>query len=151
VSASVAVGDSAAASLAVTNTGVADLFVTPRGKENPLGVRPMADDLDVIFVFAGGGFEAFVDSVRAQPNVKSLVAIDGSFATPTLAQLQAAQAVIVASNTSWSNPAGLGDVLADYVDGLLPAHQAELLALRADDAHGRDPDLSIDPQLWNGD
>src|SRR5437867_5724459 len=30
-------------------------------------------------------------------------------------------------------------------------HDAELLALRTDDAYGRYSDLSIDPQFWNGD
>lgn len=41
---------------------------------------------------------------------------NASTATPTLAQLQAYDAVIVWSNVNFSSASGLGDVLADYVD-----------------------------------
>lgn len=116
ITASVAVGDTMAASLAITNTGVADLIVSPRGIENELGIRPSAGEQDVVFLRSGPYFSAFATALRALPNVRSLVEIDGQSATPTLAQLEAAQTVIVASNSPWLDRTAVGNVLADYVD-----------------------------------
>src|SRR2546425_6332936 len=41
--------------------------------------------------------------------------------------------------------------LLRFLERINGRHDAELLALRTDDAYGRYFDLSIDPQFWNGD
>jgi PKD repeat protein len=43
--------------------------------------------------------------------------IDAYHSTPTLAQLQAYDVVLTWSNTPYHDPVGMGNVLADYVDG----------------------------------
>ncbi len=116
ISGSTVVGGTVTASLTVTNTGIADLVFTPRGVQNQGLARPQAGPLDILVLRAGDYFSAFEDGIRALPNVSSLAEFEGSTATPTLAQLQAYDAVIVESGTSWLSPIGVGDVLADYVD-----------------------------------
>src|SRR5206468_11100971 len=41
--------------------------------------------------------------------------------------------------------------LLRFLERINRRHDAELLALRTDDAYWRDSDLSIDSQFWNGD
>lgn len=80
--------------------------------------------------WAPGSFAAIaIYAADAEPwvaEVAAKIAAAGSFdavdvydarvTTPTLAELQAYEAVYVWSNSSFANPDGLGDALADYVD-----------------------------------
>ncbi|MBX3387945.1 MAG: hypothetical protein KF691_00670 [Phycisphaeraceae bacterium] len=59
---------------------------------------------DVIAKLAGTGTLGGVD------------AFDAEASTPTLAQLQNYDAILVANNFAWSNRVALGNVVADYVD-----------------------------------
>ena len=60
--------------------------------------------VDVQTKLMGTGFFSSVDVFNANAG------------TPTLAQLQAYDAVLTWSNSPWSNATAMGDVLADYVD-----------------------------------
>ncbi|MGC8764149.1 MAG: hypothetical protein ACP5VN_11075 [Acidobacteriota bacterium] len=67
----------------------------------------MADD---------GGGEPLRSELLSYPDVGTVDVFDTRSATPTLSQLQPYNVVVVWTNYLPTNPAGLGDVLADYVD-----------------------------------
>jgi hypothetical protein len=57
------------------------------------------------------------DELSADPDVASVGTLTAGILTPTLAQLQQYDAVVVVSAGQFGNPAVLGDNLAAYVDG----------------------------------
>jgi hypothetical protein len=73
----------------------------------------------VLIVHAvGDGYSSDVESKLAALGVfSSLGRFDASAGTPTLSALQSFDAVLVISDDFFDDPAALGDVLADYVDG----------------------------------
>jgi len=78
-----------------------------------------------------------VSKIQASGQFESVTFINVANRTPTLAELQAYQAVLVFSYNSFANAIALGNVLADYVDwggGVVVMH----FALQSgDDLHGR--------------
>jgi hypothetical protein len=74
---------------------------------------------NVAIVAAAGTASSFSDpqsKIMASGFFGQVDIINAQTTTPALLQLQAYDAVIVWSNMDFQNPAGLGDVLADYVD-----------------------------------
>ena len=57
------------------------------------------------------------DQIAAEPGVTAVDSFDAEFATPTLAQLQPYNIVVSFSNSTYSDPVAMGNVLADYADG----------------------------------
>src|SRR5437667_11602383 len=56
------------------------------------------------------------DQIAAEPGVTTVDYFDAEFATPTLGQLQPYNIVVAFSDSTYSDPTGMGDVLADYAD-----------------------------------
>ena len=65
---------------------------------------------------ANPGYITDVENTLASYGGFSVTSVDVENSTPTLATLENYRAVLVWSDTSFSNPSSLGDVLADYVD-----------------------------------
>lgn len=80
------------------------LLYTMRPKVLVVHSMPASDANDTIAKLSGTGTLGGVD------------VFDASAATPTLAQLQNYDAILVANNFAWSNRDALGNVVADYVD-----------------------------------
>jgi subtilisin family serine protease len=76
----------------------------------------VAGDLRILLLQSGGDVSEIHDRLAAFPDVASVDVFEGSAATPSLTELLAYHAVIAIANTPFGNPAGVGDVLADYVD-----------------------------------
>ena len=56
------------------------------------------------------------NQILAEPGVTAVDLFDASSGTPTLAQLQPYNIVVAFSNNPYSDPVGMGNVLADYAD-----------------------------------
>ena len=70
------------------------------------------DDEDVLDPMVGAGDL----QIAAEPGVTTVDYFDAEFATPTLGQLQPYNIVVAFSDSTYSDPTGMGDVLADYAD-----------------------------------
>jgi len=56
------------------------------------------------------------DQIAAESGVIAVDYFDAQNATPTLAQLQPYNIVVAFSNSTYSDPVAMGNVLADYAD-----------------------------------
>lgn len=77
---------------------------------------PAAAGQDVLVVRADNSFSADVVS-KLDPSFDAVDSFNAVAGTPTLAQLQGYDAVLVYSDNGFANSTALGNVLADYVDG----------------------------------
>jgi hypothetical protein len=108
--------------------GRLDGTLKPTGTSAP-AFKASAAGLKVLYLttlLPTGGEDRFTQGLRGLANVGSLEVLDGIHGTPNLEYLLGFDAVLVSSNSSWSDARGLGDHLADYVDqggtlGLLTA------------------------------
>jgi hypothetical protein len=73
--------------------------------------------LPVLIVHSGGDVSEISALLEAFPDIAVVDEFDAQYQTPSLAQLTAYRAVIVTGQVPFSDPAGVGNVLADYVDG----------------------------------
>ena len=70
-----------------------------------------------VAIWAASSYKADVQSTLTNTGLFTVVDLyDGSAVTPTLAELQAYDAVMVFSDSSFTDPTTLGDNLADYMD-----------------------------------
>ena len=70
----------------------------------------------VLMITSGGTLGPMRDLLAEFPDLVQVDIMDASLAEPTLDQLKAYQAVLVSNDSPFSDPAQLGNVLADYVD-----------------------------------
>ena len=82
------------------------------------GVEPViqAKSLRILILGSGGTPEEIQALLAAYPDVAVVDTFDGATAVPRLEDLETYNAVIVTSDVLWGDPAGVGDVLADYAD-----------------------------------
>ena len=77
--------------------------------------RLMLEPADVLLLAAGDATQ-IQTILQAYPDLNLVDYFDARLATPSLAELLTYDTVIVISNSSFADPVGVGDVLADYVD-----------------------------------
>ncbi|HBX71255.1 MAG TPA: hypothetical protein DEH25_18235, partial [Chloroflexi bacterium] len=75
-----------------------------------------SSDLSVLLVFAADAYQIQA-MLQAYPDLSQVDFFNATGDTPSLATLQAYDAVVVGANYSFADPAQLGNVLADYLDG----------------------------------
>jgi len=81
------------------------------------GVPPAAGDVALVHAALTTALaDDVVAKLSASSNIASVTAIDASAATPTLADLQAYDAIIIMSDNPFFDSTALGDNVADYVD-----------------------------------
>lgn len=89
----------------------------PSGIQN----RNQAEQSDFTVLIAGSpGADAWIDDVELKIEGEGFVDADTFLTndgTPTLAELQAYDAVFIFTDTSVSDPEGFGDILGAYIDG----------------------------------
>ncbi len=97
-------------SLIIHNTGGSPLYTEITGGGSA--------KIDAALVYSD--YASYANDVQsklmATGRFNTVALIDAQYSTPTLAQLQNYDAVLVWSDFNFSNPTQLGDVLADYVD-----------------------------------
>jgi hypothetical protein len=90
-----------------------------RGKINPgeikLGTK-MSVDLKILILESNGDASEMQSLLLSFPDISVVDIFDAYLATPSLATLLAYDCVITANHYPFYNAAGLGNVLADYVD-----------------------------------
>ncbi len=72
---------------------------------------------DVLLLHSGSNITTIRSQLLALGGLETLDGFDARYATPTLAQLQAYAVVITWSDAVYQDPTGIGNLLADYVDG----------------------------------
>ena len=83
----------------------------------PVNTIPGTNSTDMALIIVGNGvFDEIQTQLLAFSDITVVDIFDTGFGSPTLAELEPYHAVIIANNSSFSDPVGLGDVLADYVD-----------------------------------
>ncbi len=83
----------------------------------PVNTVPGTNATDLALLIVGNGDLAEIQAqLLAFSDISVVDIFDPSFGLPTLADLAAYHAVILANNSAFPDPNGLGDVLADYVD-----------------------------------
>src|SRR4030095_7443323 len=72
----------------------------------------------VLIVYSNQGVQPVTlhDQIAAEPGVTTADYFDAQFTTPTLAQLLPYNIVVAFSNSTYFDPTGMGNVLADYAD-----------------------------------
>src|SRR4030095_1933729 len=72
----------------------------------------------VLIVYSDQGVQPVTlhDQIAAEPGVTTADYFDAQFTTPTLAQLLPYNIVVAFSNSTYFDPTGMGNVLADYAD-----------------------------------
>ncbi|GAB4204615.1 MAG: hypothetical protein OHK0022_29950 [Roseiflexaceae bacterium] len=95
--------------LTINNTGSNPLEWTIQGAGNGLKVAVLGAENTYL--------DGVAQSLRSSGTFRSVAAINAATTTPTLAELQQYNAVLVFSNTGFADAALLGDRLADYADG----------------------------------
>lgn len=88
---------------------------TPKTPKAPDGLTPL-DTSDVLLLASGGEPTLLRAGLEAFPEIGVVDYMNGSVMTPTLAELQGYDVVIVMSDSPWLSPPDTGDVLADYLD-----------------------------------
>jgi hypothetical protein len=76
-----------------------------------------ANGPDVLLLYADASASNITGLLQAYGDLGAIDLFDARYGTPALGQLQAYDAVVTWSNYVYADPAGAGDVLADYVDG----------------------------------
>ncbi|WP_299677901.1 T9SS type A sorting domain-containing protein [uncultured Dokdonia sp.] len=93
----------------------------PVGIQNNHGVEDTRGaEVPSVLVAAAPGNADWIDDVEAKLDGTGLVAADTFLTgagTPTLAELQSYDAVLIFTDAGVSDPMGFGDVLAQYIDG----------------------------------
>jgi Kelch motif len=86
---------------------------TPTPSGTPTGCQ-----FNVLIVSSDLGVQPVTlhDQIAAEPDVVAVDYFDAEFNTPTLAQLTPYNIVVSFSNSSYADPVGMGNVLADYAD-----------------------------------
>ncbi len=116
--------DSSGSSISINGEGSASI---PMGSESvfksytsPQSVQSTATS-HIAVLGADGGGGIYLNDVAIylinSGRFASVTTLNGYNFTPTLAELQMYDAVVVFGWYSWNNPTGIGDVLADFVDG----------------------------------
>src|SRR5204863_6898599 len=90
---------------------------TPTPTPTPTGT-PGGCQFNVLIVSSDLGVQPVTlhDQIAAEPDVVAVDYFDAQFNTPTLAQLTPYNIVVSFSNSSYADPVGMGNVLADYAD-----------------------------------
>jgi uncharacterized repeat protein (TIGR01451 family) len=114
-----AAGSVATRALTITNAGGSDLDYVMSGVRNRQNVAVLGADYNYAY--------DVVSKLQATGQFNSVTSINVAERTPTLAELQAYDAVLVYSYNGFANATLMGDVLADYVDaggGVVVMHYA---------------------------
>jgi hypothetical protein len=78
---------------------------------------PGCSNMSVLIIHGNDHSTDFQNQISAEPGVTAVDIFDAYNGTPSLAQLQRYNIVVVTDEYGFSAPASLGDNLADYVDG----------------------------------
>ncbi len=95
--------------------GVPPVASQPFSYLPPAGALFSSSSSTVLIVGAGDASQ-IQSMLLAYPDLAVVDYFDARIGTPTLAELQAYDTVIVLANNAFSDPVAMGDVLADYVD-----------------------------------